>query len=172
MRHAAWNGLDKESITRARYANLQKTKEVRKIKDLKELYKRSHPSDSKLCQKWKYEKQIQEIKTNKNVSYFEARKLIVPRLIQTYAQATKPSSISTATQTDPNIICPPFQYLKPLSSENAMPSTSSSVSTVSTPCSSNQENLLPSRSAIIPTIQKVSVKNTQSYYYYNYFPWQ
>ncbi|GFY35363.1 uncharacterized protein TNCV_797121 [Trichonephila clavipes] len=35
----------------------------------------SHPSDSKLCQKWKLEKQIQEIKTNKNISYFEARRL-------------------------------------------------------------------------------------------------
>ncbi|GFV56887.1 uncharacterized protein TNCV_1869281 [Trichonephila clavipes] len=32
--------LDKERITRARYANLQKTKEVRKVKDLKELFKR------------------------------------------------------------------------------------------------------------------------------------
>ncbi|GFV44730.1 uncharacterized protein TNCV_3731 [Trichonephila clavipes] len=120
----------------------------------------SHPSDSKLCQKWKLEKQIQEIKTNKNISYFEARKLIVPQLTQTYAQATKPSSISTTTQTDPNItniICPPLQYLKPLSSENPMHSTSSSVSTVFTSCSSTQENLLPSPSAIIPTIQSESL---------------
>ncbi|GFW10869.1 uncharacterized protein TNCV_4919881 [Trichonephila clavipes] len=31
----------------------------------------SHPSDSKLCQKWKLEKQIQELKTNRNISYFE-----------------------------------------------------------------------------------------------------
>ncbi|GFU65082.1 RNA-directed DNA polymerase from mobile element jockey [Trichonephila clavipes] len=95
----------------------------------------SHSSDSKLCQKWKLEKQIQEIKTNRNISFFEARKLIVPQLTQTYAQATKPSTISTTTQTDPNItniICPPLQYLKPVSSENPMPSTSSSVSTVST----------------------------------------
>ncbi|GFX79944.1 hypothetical protein TNCV_558431 [Trichonephila clavipes] len=35
-----------------------------------------------------------------------------------------------------------------------MPSTSSSVSTVSTSSSSTQENLLPCPSAIIPTIQK------------------
>ncbi|GFV22323.1 uncharacterized protein TNCV_3923831 [Trichonephila clavipes] len=120
----------------------------------------SHPSDSKLCQKWKLEKQIQEIKTNKNISYFEARKLIVPQLTQTYAQATKPSSISTTTQTDPNItniICPPLQYLKPLSFENLMHSTSSSVSTVSMSCSSTQENLLPSPSAIITTIQSKSL---------------
>ncbi|GFY33286.1 uncharacterized protein TNCV_1241361 [Trichonephila clavipes] len=30
----------------------------------------SHASDSKLCPKWKLEKQIQEIKTNKNIPYF------------------------------------------------------------------------------------------------------
>ncbi|GFT43045.1 putative RNA-directed DNA polymerase from transposon BS [Trichonephila clavipes] len=38
----------------------------------------SHASDSKLCPKWKLEKEIQEIKTNKNISYSEARKVIVP----------------------------------------------------------------------------------------------
>ncbi|GFW01693.1 RNA-directed DNA polymerase from mobile element jockey [Trichonephila clavipes] len=120
----------------------------------------SHPSDSKLCQKWKLEKQIQEIKTNKNISYFEARKLIVPQLTQTYAQATKPSTISATTQTDPNItniICPPLQCLKPVSSKNPMPSTSSLVSTYSTSSSSTQENLLPSPSGIIPTIQSESL---------------
>ncbi|GFX21509.1 uncharacterized protein TNCV_1399231 [Trichonephila clavipes] len=63
----------------------------------------SRPSDSKLCPKWKLEKQIQENNTNKNISYFEARKLIVPQLTQTYAQATKPSTISTTTQTDSTI---------------------------------------------------------------------
>ncbi|GFU28691.1 RNA-directed DNA polymerase from mobile element jockey [Trichonephila clavipes] len=30
---------------------------------------KSHQSDSKVCSKWKLEKQIQEIKTNKNISY-------------------------------------------------------------------------------------------------------
>ncbi|GFU75403.1 uncharacterized protein TNCV_3620561, partial [Trichonephila clavipes] len=78
----------------------------------------SHPSDSKLCQKWKLEKQIQEIKTNKNISYFEARRLIVPQLTQT---------------------------------------TSSSVSTFSTSSSSTQDNLLPSPSGILPTIQSESL---------------
>ncbi|GFV29829.1 uncharacterized protein TNCV_2082941 [Trichonephila clavipes] len=120
----------------------------------------SHSSDSKLCPKGKLEKQIQEIKTNKNISYFEARKFIVPQLTQTYAQATKPSTISTTTQTDPNItniICPPLPCLKPVSSENPMPSTSSSVSTVSMSSSSTQAHLLPSPSAIIPTIQSQSL---------------
>ncbi|GFX42485.1 uncharacterized protein TNCV_1520481 [Trichonephila clavipes] len=54
-----------------------------------------HSANSKLCPKWKIDKQIQEIKTNKNISYFESRKLIVPQLTQTYAQALKPSTIST-----------------------------------------------------------------------------
>ncbi|GFX57739.1 RNA-directed DNA polymerase from mobile element jockey [Trichonephila clavipes] len=116
-----------------------------------------HTADSKLCPKWKTEKQIQEIKTNKNISNFEARKLIVPQLTQTYAQVTKPSTISTATQTDPNIsniICPPLQCLTPISSKTPLHSTSSSVSTFSTSSSSTQDNLLPSPSGILPTIQK------------------
>ncbi|GFT09963.1 uncharacterized protein TNCV_1114271 [Trichonephila clavipes] len=98
----------------------------------------SHPSDSKLCQKWKIEKQIQEIKINKNISYFEARRLIVPQLTQTYAQAARPSTISTATQTDPNLSNIIF-------------------STFSTSSSSTQDNLLPSPSGILPTIQSESL---------------
>ncbi|GFS65839.1 uncharacterized protein TNCV_390691 [Trichonephila clavipes] len=108
----------------------------------------------------KTEKQMQEIKTNKNISYFEARKLIVPQLTQTYAQALKPSTISTTTQTNSNItniICTPLQCLKPVSSANPMPSTSSSMSTVSTSFSSSQAHLLSSSSAIMPTMQSESL---------------
>ncbi|GFT51584.1 uncharacterized protein TNCV_4626031 [Trichonephila clavipes] len=100
-------------------------------------------------------KKLKPIKT----SYFEARKLIVPQLTQTYAQATRPSTISTTSQTVPNItnvICPPLQCLTPISSKNPLPSTSSSISTFST-SSSTQENLLPSPSGIIPTIQSESL---------------
>ncbi|GFX87678.1 uncharacterized protein TNCV_2465711 [Trichonephila clavipes] len=114
----------------------------------------SHASDSKLCPKWKLEKQIQEIKTNKNISYSEARRLIVPQPSQTYAQITKPTAISTTTQTDPSItkiICPPLQCLSPISS------TSSSMPAVSTSSSSAQAHLLPSTSAEIPTIQSKSL---------------
>ncbi|GFV53302.1 RNase H domain-containing protein [Trichonephila clavipes] len=120
----------------------------------------SHPSDSKLCQKWKLEKQIQEVKTINNISYFEARRLIVPQLTQTYAQAARPSTISSASQTNPNlsnIICPPLQCLTPISSKNPLPSTSSSVSTFSTSSSSTQDNLLPSLFGILPTIQRVLI---------------
>ncbi|GFT09376.1 uncharacterized protein TNCV_5062421 [Trichonephila clavipes] len=92
----------------------------------------------------------QEIKTNKNISYSEARKLIVPQPSQTYAQITKPTAISTTTQTDPNItkiICPPLQCLSP----------SSSMPAVSTSSSSAQAHLLSSTSAKIPTIQSDSL---------------
>ncbi|GFX50964.1 RNA-directed DNA polymerase from mobile element jockey [Trichonephila clavipes] len=70
-----------------------------------------HSSDSKLYPKWKTEIQIQEIKINRNISCSKAHKLIVPRLSQTYAQAIKPSLISSGTQTDQNstnIIYPPL----------------------------------------------------------------
>ncbi|GFV54037.1 uncharacterized protein TNCV_2768301 [Trichonephila clavipes] len=42
-------------------------------------YSQAHSADSKLCLKWKTEKEIQVIKTNKNIPYLEARKLIVPQ---------------------------------------------------------------------------------------------
>ncbi|GFU34877.1 uncharacterized protein TNCV_2991961 [Trichonephila clavipes] len=90
----------------------------------------------------------------------EARRLIVPQLTQTYAQAARHSTISTASQTDPNlsnIICPPLQYLTPISSKNPLPGTSCSVSTFSTSSSSTQDNLLPSPSSILPTIQSESL---------------
>ncbi|GFU62286.1 uncharacterized protein TNCV_2108591 [Trichonephila clavipes] len=78
-----------------------------------------HSSDSKLCPKWKTEKEIQTIKTNRNISYLEARKVIALQLSQTDAQVTKPSIATSTTQTDENITkikCTPLQLLKPLSS--------------------------------------------------------
>ncbi|GFT56339.1 hypothetical protein TNCV_1861711 [Trichonephila clavipes] len=53
----------------------------------------------------------------------KARKSIELQLSQTFAQAAKPSAISTTTQIDPNIICTPLQSVKPISSANQMPST-------------------------------------------------
>ncbi|GFV53296.1 uncharacterized protein TNCV_1645281 [Trichonephila clavipes] len=95
----------------------------------------SHASDSKLCPKWKIEKQIEEIKTNKNISYSEAHKLSVPQRSHTYAHVTKSIPISTSTQTYQNltnIICPPLQCLKPLFSEKQMSSKSSLMPVAST----------------------------------------
>ncbi|GFY03547.1 putative RNA-directed DNA polymerase from transposon BS [Trichonephila clavipes] len=109
-----------------------------------------HTADSKLCPIWKNEEQIKEIKTNKNITYVEARKLIVPQTSHTYAQAAKSSNKNSSTQTDENITkikCPPLELLQPLSSKTR---TNLSISTpdVSTSSSSTQAQLLPSTSSI------------------------
>ncbi|GFX07125.1 uncharacterized protein TNCV_4268771 [Trichonephila clavipes] len=104
-----------------------------------------HPSDSKLCPKWKIEKQIQEIKTTQNISYPEARKLIVPQLPQTYAQATRSSTLNNSTQTVENITkinCPPLKLLAPLSSKQR-----TNIPTAINTSSSAQTQLLPSISS-------------------------
>ncbi|GFS94832.1 uncharacterized protein TNCV_4457011 [Trichonephila clavipes] len=114
-----------------------------------------HSADSKLCPKWKIEKQIQEIK-NKNISYLEARKLVPSRISQAYAQAAKSSPISAATQTDENITkikCPPLNLLQPLSSP-PKPNISQSTPAVTTSSSSNQAQLLPSTSSIVATVSE------------------
>ncbi|GFT94232.1 uncharacterized protein TNCV_3922721 [Trichonephila clavipes] len=117
-----------------------------------------HTADSKLCPKWKTEKEIQTIKTNRNISYFEARKLIAPQFSQTYAQVAKPSIATSTTQTDENITkvkCPPLQILKPLLSV-PHPNASPSITSNSTSSSTTQVNLLPSASSIKPTTQTES----------------
>ncbi|GFS97684.1 putative RNA-directed DNA polymerase from transposon BS [Trichonephila clavipes] len=109
-----------------------------------------HPSDSKICPKWKTEKQIQELKATKNISYPEARKLIVPQLSQTYAQAAKSSTLNNSTQTDENITkinCPPLKLLAPLSSKRR-----TNIPTAVTTSSSAQTQLLPSISSKTSTI--------------------
>ncbi|GFW23311.1 uncharacterized protein TNCV_3804101 [Trichonephila clavipes] len=91
----------------------------------------------------------------KNISYPEARKLIVPQLTPTYAQAAKSTTINNSTQTDENITkikCPPVQLLPPLSSvpqPNAFPS----IPSVSTSSYTTQANILPSASSMKPTTQ-------------------
>ncbi|GFV68801.1 uncharacterized protein TNCV_1969731 [Trichonephila clavipes] len=115
----------------------------------------SHSSDSKLYPKWKIEKQIQEIKTNNNISYQEARKLIAPQLSQTYAQVAKSSTATSTTQTDENITqikCPPLQLLQPLLSVS-QPNKYPSITSVSTSSSTTQANILPSASSIKPTTE-------------------
>ncbi|GFX77694.1 uncharacterized protein TNCV_1106111 [Trichonephila clavipes] len=86
----------------------------------------------------------------------EARKLIVPQLVQTYAQATKPSIVSNPTQTDENITkvkCPILNLLQPLSSL-PKPNTLISTPTISKSYSSTQAQLLPSTSSIAATLSK------------------
>ncbi|GFU65871.1 uncharacterized protein TNCV_5011691 [Trichonephila clavipes] len=113
----------------------------------------SHPSNSKLCPKWKTEKDIQVIKTNRNIPYVEARKLIAPQLSQSYAQVTKPSTAITTTQTDENItkiVCPPLKLLQSLITI-LKPTISSSVPAVTKSSTSTQAQLLPSTSSVTVT---------------------
>ncbi|GFS87116.1 uncharacterized protein K02A2.6 [Trichonephila clavipes] len=132
-----------------------------------------HPSNSKLCPKWKIEKQIQEIKTTQNISYPEARKLIVPQLHQTYAQATKSSTLNNSTQTDENITktnCPPLKLLAPLSSKQRtnIPTAinkSSSAQTQLLPSISSKKLLYRIQSHQLPCLrQKGKLKNNHLYY--------
>ncbi|GFS91175.1 uncharacterized protein TNCV_2215041 [Trichonephila clavipes] len=98
-------------------------------------------------------KEIQAIQTNRNITYLEARKLIVPQLSQTYAQAAKPSTVTTTTQTDENntkIVCPPLKLLQPLRSV-PKPITSSSVPAVTKPSTTTKTQLLPFTSSVTNT---------------------
>ncbi|GFS92647.1 uncharacterized protein TNCV_1160931 [Trichonephila clavipes] len=94
--------------------------------------------------------QIQEIKANKNISYPDARKLIVPQSSQTYAQAAKSSKKNSSTQTDESITkikCSPLKLLEPFSSK-PKPNASISTPNVSRSSSSTQAQLLLSTSSI------------------------
>ncbi|GFX44407.1 uncharacterized protein TNCV_1394281 [Trichonephila clavipes] len=113
----------------------------------------SHSSDSKLCSKWKTEKEIQAIITNRNISYVETRKLIAPQLSQTYAQAVKPSTVTTTTQTDENItkiVCQILKLLQPLVSI-PKPIMTSKIPVVNKSSTTTQANLLPSTSSVTVT---------------------
>ncbi|GFT37894.1 uncharacterized protein TNCV_4172801 [Trichonephila clavipes] len=111
----------------------------------------SHPSDSKICPKWILEKKIQEIKANKNISYPDARKLIVKQSSQTYAQAAKSSNKNSSTQTDENITkikCSPLKLLEPFSSK---PKPNASISTPNVSRSSSTQAQLLLSTSSIPT---------------------
>ncbi|GFS84319.1 putative RNA-directed DNA polymerase from transposon BS [Trichonephila clavipes] len=119
----------------------------------------AHSADSKLCPKWKIEKQIQEIKTSKNISYPETLKLIVPQTSQTYAQVSKISTAAATTQTDETItqiVCPALKLLQPLRSV-PKPTIFSLVPAVFQSSTSTQAQLLPSTSSVIVT----SLSNSQ-----------
>ncbi|GFS64197.1 uncharacterized protein TNCV_3945441 [Trichonephila clavipes] len=81
-----------------------------------------------------------------------ARKLIVPQLSETYAQAAKSSTLNHSTQTDENLknkICPPIKLLEPLSSK---PRLNISIPTPDISRSSSiQAQLLSSSSSIAAT---------------------
>ncbi|GFW22363.1 histone-lysine N-methyltransferase ASH1L [Trichonephila clavipes] len=127
----------------------------------------AHSADSKLCPKWRIEKQIQEIKTSKNISYPEARKLIVPQTSQTYAQVAKTSTAAATTQTDAitKIVCPALKLLQPLRSVPKPTIIFSLVPAVLKSSTSTQALLLPSTSSVIVTSSSnsqppIPLKNT------------
>ncbi|GFT10091.1 uncharacterized protein TNCV_1115321 [Trichonephila clavipes] len=118
----------------------------------------AHSANSKLCSKWRTEKGIQVIKTNKNISYPEARKLIIPQKSQTYAQFAKTSTATTTTQTDETItkiVCPLLKLLQPLISV-PKPSMSSSVLAFTKSFTSTQAQLLSSTSSVTVTLSSES----------------
>ncbi|PRD25790.1 UNVERIFIED_CONTAM: hypothetical protein NCL1_39894 [Trichonephila clavipes] len=83
---------------------------------------------------------------SRNITYFEARKLIAPPISQTYSQAAKSSTISVSTQIDENITkikCPPLKILQRPSS---LPKSNISSSIPSVSVSSAQADLLTSTS--------------------------
>ncbi|GFV82472.1 uncharacterized protein TNCV_3982641 [Trichonephila clavipes] len=119
--------------------------------------KRPHSTDSKFCPKWRIEKQAREIKTNKNISYPDAQKLIFPQISQTYAQVAK-TSTATTTQTDETItkiVCPPLKLLQTLISI-PKPTISSSFPAVTKSSTSTQAQLLPSISSDTVTLSSES----------------
>ncbi|GFV77868.1 putative RNA-directed DNA polymerase from transposon BS [Trichonephila clavipes] len=109
-----------------------------------------HSADSKLCPKWKIEKEIQTIKTNRNVSYIEARKFITPQPSQTYAQVAKSITVNSSSQTDETItklVCPPLKLLQPLITISK-PIMSPSIPEVVKSSTSTQAELIPSTSSV------------------------
>ncbi|GFX11917.1 hypothetical protein TNCV_2997011 [Trichonephila clavipes] len=90
---------------------------------------------------------------NKNITYQEAHKLIVPQLSQSYAQVTK-SSLNNSMQTDENVTKVKYPPLKLLQSLSSLPKTNTSISTsvASTSSSSTKAHLLSSTSSIAATV--------------------
>ncbi|GFV45260.1 uncharacterized protein TNCV_2496181 [Trichonephila clavipes] len=98
--------------------------------EMRQLFTTSFFRLKTVSQMEKLKKEIQVGKTNRNVSYLEARNLNVSQLSQTDAQVTKPSVATSTTQTDENITKIKFstlQLIQPLLSvppPNASPSVS------------------------------------------------
>ncbi|GBM94726.1 hypothetical protein AVEN_109060-1 [Araneus ventricosus] len=66
--------------------------------------KGDHPAYFKSCPRWKEEKEIQTIKVKQNLSFAEARKIVIdrtPKVGVSYAAAIKKIMVSTSTQYDP-----------------------------------------------------------------------
>ena len=76
-----------------------------------------HASSSKDCPNWQREKQICEIKVNRNITYPEARKIVESQQSNTpdsYASKASKTFSSMDCQTDPVPQLPPLKLLPPL----------------------------------------------------------
>ncbi|GFX25501.1 uncharacterized protein TNCV_1407671 [Trichonephila clavipes] len=95
-------------------------------------------------------KETQTIKTNRNISYIEARKFITPHPSQTYAQVAKSITVNSSSQTDETItkiVCPPLKLLQPLITISK-PNVSPSVPAVTKSSTSTQAELVPYTSSV------------------------
>ncbi|GFU09382.1 hypothetical protein TNCV_143641 [Trichonephila clavipes] len=107
----------------------------------------------------KPEKEIQIIKTNRNLTYLEARKLIAPQLSQSYARVTRLSTTTTTTQTDENItkiVCPPLKLLQPLVSVPKPTICLPQSLQLINPSTSTQAELVPSTSLVTVASPSIS----------------
>ncbi|GFW78901.1 uncharacterized protein TNCV_2059221 [Trichonephila clavipes] len=143
-----------------------------------------HSADSKLCPKWKIEKEIQTIKTNRNISYIEARKFLTPQPSQTYAQVAKSITVNSSSQTDETITkillnllhqlrqnsYPPHLLLvaslsksqPPTSVIDTAPTTSNSLSISAASSSSTACSVLETTTTTSNTIPTISQDTTQT----------
>ncbi|GFX25577.1 hypothetical protein TNCV_4064301 [Trichonephila clavipes] len=106
--------------------------------------------------KWKIEKQIQEIKSNNNISYHqEARKLWQSRSYpaKTYAQVDKSSTATSTTQTDEKYYSNEMPAFAITSTPYPFRSQIIPFTSVSTSSFTTQANILPSASSIKPTTE-------------------
>lgn len=112
----------------------------------------AHPAYSRICPKWKMEKEVQTVKTTRNISYVEARKLVTPIGTKTYAAITK-STTTIATQTD--ISVPPSQsfspILKTLSETPKLKTTGTSTASIRTLTVPTAKSTVSSAKSIVTT---------------------
>ena len=105
-----------------------------------------HPAFSKTCPKWKEEKEIQTIKTQRNISYTQAREIIKARTSNTLPQSfasvvqKKTTSVAVQTESTPTQTRPQSTQKKSPAQTPPPQSSSTSRSVTSTPSTSDIGN--------------------------------
>ena len=130
--------------------------------------KGNHFAYSRECPRWKFEKQVQHIKVNKNLSFTEARKFVentAPVAVGiSYAAVAKVSTTSTSVQTDltwPNDAnrCSKIAVTEKVKKQSTK--SSKTLSSKSTQVS-DSVNLSKSIDAVQPASKPASAKTTKS----------